>query len=232
MTKIIFASFLWLVLISLVIADLIDMTYMEIITTIKDIILASCAIVGAFVALKGLGTWQRQLTGQAEYDLSRRLLVGLFKYRDAIDNVRNPAIFSYEMPDPPEEQAQNMSQDQISFYGRERAYSSRVDKLNENKVGIYADLLEAEAVWGLELKELFEKVFLLESELIVAIWHYLDSVNPDISHHRKEAINKKMSSHRNVLYDLSEKNKADDFKKELLDAIQEIEIYLKPKLIH
>jgi hypothetical protein len=78
-------------------------TCTELVTLIKDLILCGAAIAGAVIAIKGLNTWKRQLKGQSEYELSRRLLVTLFKYRDAINGVRHPAMFGYEMPNPPED---------------------------------------------------------------------------------------------------------------------------------
>ncbi len=53
------------------------MNCVEIISVLKDILLSACAVTGAFVAVKGLNTWRRQLRGQSEYDLSRRILVSL-----------------------------------------------------------------------------------------------------------------------------------------------------------
>lgn len=204
---------------------------MEIITIIKDLILASAAITGAIVAVKGLGTWQRQLKGQSEYELSRRILVSLFKYRDSINGVRHPAMWAYEMPNPPEEEAKIMSREQISFYGTSKAYQARWDKVQEQKTALYADLLEAEAIWGMGLKNLFQSVFDLEHELVTQIRHYLELINMDVKEYRKDAIRKIDENKRDVMYDLSS-DEPDEYKKDLLDAITAIEIYLKAKLSH
>ena len=40
----------------------------EVIAVTKDAVLAVGAIVGSYVALRGLNTWNRQLKGGAEYD--------------------------------------------------------------------------------------------------------------------------------------------------------------------
>ncbi|MBT3256304.1 MAG: hypothetical protein HN366_07600 [Deltaproteobacteria bacterium] len=119
---------------------------MEILSIIKEIVIIGAAITASIVAVKGLSTWQRQLKGQSEYDLSRRILVSLFKYRDAINGVRNPAMWADEMPSPPEEKSKTMHPDQISFYGTSNAYQARWDKVQEERTSLYADLLEAEAI--------------------------------------------------------------------------------------
>ena len=207
------------------------MTCTEIVTLLKDLVLSGAAITGAVVAVKGLGTWQRQLKGQSEYELSRRILVSVFKYRDAINGVRHPAMWAYEMPSPPEEEAAKMSREQIRFYGTSKAYQARWDKVQAERTTLYADLLEAEAIWGTELKELFKGVFDLEHELFTRIRHYVELINPDTGEASKEAIRNIDEKARDIMYDnLSEE--PDEYKRDLISAIEKIEKYLKPKLSH
>ncbi|SDY01245.1 hypothetical protein [Nitrosomonas sp. Nm58] len=207
------------------------MTCAEIVTLLKDIVLSGAAITGAVVAVKGLGTWQRQLKGQSEYELSRRILVSVFKYRDAINGVRHPAMWAYEMPSPPEEEATKMSWEQIRFYGTSKAYQARWDKVQAERTTLYADLLEAEAIWGAELKELFKGVFDLEHELFTRIRHYVELINPDTDAASKEAIRNIDKNARDIMYDnLSEE--PDEYKRDIISAVEKIEKYLKPKLSH
>lgn len=203
----------------------------ELLKILKEVIFAGSAITGAIVAVKGLNTWRHQLKGKFEYDLSRRILVSLFKYRDAISGVRHPAMWGYEMPNPPEDKAKDMSPDQIKFYGTSKAYQARWDKVQEERISLYADLLEAEAIWGTKLNDLFKVVFDLQHELFTQIRHYLELINPDTSERKKEAIEKIDKNKRDIMYDeLGEE--PDEFKKDLLDAIKVIESYLKLKLRH
>ena len=203
----------------------------EFIALAKDLILIGVAITGAIVAVKGLGTWQRQLKGQSEYDLSRRILVSLFKYRDSINGVRHPVMWAYEMPAPPEEEAKNMSRDQIRFYGTSKAYQVRWEKVQQERTNLYADLLEAEALWGNELNALFKIVFDLEHELFTKIRHYIELINPDTKDATKEAITNIDKKSRDIMYDdLSDED--DEYKNDFKVAIQGIEMYLKPKLTH
>lgn len=157
------------------------MTIIEIIKVTKDVVLILGAILGAIFAFWGLGTWRRQLKGQSEYELSRRILVTLFRYRDAVDSARHPVMWAYELPIPPENELKSMSQEQVRFYGRSKAYQNRWEKVQNQRNALYADLLEAEAVWGSDLNELFNKVFKLEHELFMAIRNHLDLMNPEVS---------------------------------------------------
>lgn len=205
------------------------MTSCEIFEITKDLVLIVAAAIGSYVALKGLNTWQRQLTGQTEYDLARRILVTLFKYRDAIDQTRHPAMWGDEMPSPPEEEAKKMSFDEINFYGSSKAYQKRWDKVQTEKSSLYADLLESEAIWGIDLKNLFQPIFDLEHELLVKIRHHIELANPKTPDAHKEAILKLDKKKRDIMYStLGEET--DDFKLELLAAIEAIEKYLKPHL--
>lgn len=207
------------------------MTCLEIFSVAKDIALIGAATSGAYVAVKGLNTWRNQLKGQAEYELSRRLLVSLYKYRDEIDNVRHPMMLPHEMPYPPSDEAKEMNRDQIQFYGMSKAYQNRWDKLREQRTALYADLLESEAIWGTNLKEIFQKLFNLQHELFTEIRHHIELSNPATDSGKQDAIRNLRRKKREIMYgDTSEEG--DDFKQEILGVVQEIENYLKPKLTH
>ncbi|WP_066018610.1 hypothetical protein [Endozoicomonas atrinae] len=207
------------------------MTGLEVFTLIKDVALTGAAISGAVVAIKGLGTWRRQLKGQSEYELSRRILVSLFKYRDAINGVRHPAMFSYEIPHPSEDEAKSMSPDDIRYYGISKAYQNRWEKVQEQRTSLYADQLEAEAIWGNELNTLFKSIYSLEHELFNRVRHHLVLMDPSADEGQKDAILNIDKKKRDIMYDeLGEE--PDEFKQELLEAIALVENYLKPNLRH
>ncbi|MGV0981011.1 MAG: hypothetical protein ACOYB0_01480 [Polynucleobacter sp.] len=205
------------------------MTSNEIISLAKDLILSGAAITGAVVAIKGLGTWRRQLQGQSEYDLSRRILVSLFKYRDALNTVRNPFMWNSEMPSPSEDEAKLMTREKIQYYGTSKAYEARWNNVQKERANLYADLLEAEALWGKELNDLFKVVFLLQHELFICINRYLEVINPDTDDMSKKSTHSIKNKSRDIMYsDLSDEG--DDFQKDLMASIKNIEKYLKPKL--
>jgi len=203
--------------------------YLQLVASGKDIVVGVAAAVGAVVAVMGLSTWKRQLKGGHEYKLSKRVLVHLFRYRDAINGVRHPAMWGHEMSQPPEEQKEGMSREQIHFYGTSKAYEARWDRVQTERTGLYADLLEAEAIWGDELKNLFHKLFDLEFELLTSIRHYLELTNPDVPECRKDAVRKIVHKRRDIMYD-DFSAEGDEYKKQFNAGAAEIEGYLKPKL--
>ncbi len=135
------------------------------------------------------------------------------------------------MPSPPEDEAKNMSQDEIRFYGTSKAYQARWDKVHAERTTLYADLLEAEALWGIDLKELFKKIFDLEHELFTRIRHYIELINPSANEASKEAIRKIDEKGRDIIYD-NMSDEPDEYKDDFITAIERIEQYLKPKLRH
>ena len=135
------------------------------------------------------------------------------------------------MPTPAEDKVKKMNDEQKFFYGISEAYSARWNKVQIERTLLYADLLEAEAIWGDELKNLFKKIFDLENELVKCIRHYLLLRNPDADEASKEAIREIGRKNRDILYDdLSDK--PDEYKRDLLSAIEKVEKYLKPNLSH
>lgn len=205
------------------------MAITEIVTLLKDILLGGAAITGAFIANKGLTTWKRQHKGNSEYELSRRILVTLYKYRDAIDGVRHPAIWENEMPSPPEEKIKSMTGDEIRFYGTRMAIQARWDKVNVERTSLYADLLQAKALWDDELIKRFKVLFKLQQELFISFQNLIQLINPDLDEDTKEAVKNIKKNRRDIMYsDLSEEG--DEYKKEFQKGVEEIEKYLNPKL--
>lgn len=200
------------------------------VSDVKDAVTTIAAGVGIYVALAGLSTWKRQLKGQTDHDLARRILVTAYRYREAIKGVRHPAMFGNEFPEPPEPQRARMHPDQIRHYGLAQAYQNRWNKVQEQRVELYTSLLEAEALWGTELKDkLFANVFNLEWELFTAVRHHLQLSNPDENEATKDAIERLSVNNRDILYDSLEKD-GDAFSRDFATAIGSVETYLKPKL--
>lgn len=132
--------------------DLKIMTVLEFFALSKDIALAAAAGVTAYVAYTGLGKWQKELSGKANFDVARELAKSVYALRDEISYCRSPFTAPQEFPE---------------------GYSSSLDRCNSEEEGqawayVYAKrwepvgkamqtfdtvALEAEALWGKEIKE-------------------------------------------------------------------------------
>jgi hypothetical protein len=198
-------------------------------TVAKDVVLTIAGGIGAYVAVKGLNTWNRQLKGGVEYELTRRLLKQTYRFREAIKGVRNPVMWAGEMYSPAPEEAKNMTLEQKRFYGMSTAYQKRWDKVTEVQTDLQMELLEAEALWGREVHEKIDQLFTLQHELWVAVHFYVTACNPDAPEGTRDAMNKVMQKNRDILYEISGET-VDEFANDIAKAIGSIETFLKPYL--
>ena len=201
----------------------------ELVAVTKDAALTVGAIVGTYVALRGLSTWNRQLKGGVEYDLTRRLLRCTYKLREAIKIVRNPIMFGNEMPTPTEEEGQRMSAEERRYYGTSQAYQRRWDKVSEVRNELQTELLEAEVLWGKVIYEQFDPLFKLQNELFADVHSYLIVCNPSEHEQSREAMSEIRRKRREALYS-SLGEQPDPFSDDIEKAIVGIETFLKPHL--
>lgn len=187
---------------------------------------------GLYIAWQGLSTWKKQLKGNTEYELSRRIIISTLKLKNAIDAHRHPAIFSNEMPLPPEDDPRYVNYQERNYYGTFKAYETRWDRVQEASIALRTDILEGEVLWGNIFKEQFNKLFDLQHELFMATRNYLDAINPQTDKESKKALREIQKSTRDVMYDRLTDKLDDAFKDELNEEIKKIREYLKPKIAH
>lgn len=191
---------------------------------IKDIVLCIAALVGAGVAVRGLNAWKHQISGKTEYELAQRVLKATYKFRESIRFVRNPGMFGAELPDPPEDHPAGRSDAHKRWYSTSKAYEARWEKVRTSHIEIEAELLEAEVLWGNDIRDSFSKLFDVEHDLYYKIITYLDHLNPD---EREEWTPEEARATRKVLFWGSSD---DEVNKRLQTAIITIEKELKPFL--
>ena len=119
---------------------------------IKDIVTIAASTGAFFIALAGLTAWRKQLKGKEEYELARRLLVAVFKLRNAFAIVRDPAIWTGEIAAAKKEYENDKDFDKSN--NDKALYSYRWRKVNEALSAVDLELFEAEALWVRNLKKL------------------------------------------------------------------------------
>lgn len=203
------------------------MTTIECINLIKEVFLTGTAITGVLVAIQGLNTWKMQLKGQSDYNLSRTLLIKIYKYRDALYIVRYPIMTGSELALTPEEEKQNLDYTERSYRGSVRAYQKRWDRVLECRNELLVGIVEAEAVWGLELPSLIKDIMQEEGELYLQIKYFLALKNPSLDKSDKEF--EREHFNKKFLYDNLDESK-DVFRKSFTKLLLPAETYLKRKL--
>jgi hypothetical protein len=160
----------------------------RVVSLLKDAMTGIAAVTAAVVAAKGLQTWKRQLHGNTNYELARRLLRSVYKLREAIRWLRRTYISAGEMsaaikaagPDAP-------SQGSLDHHRRvELAYQARWQSLVDAQVEFAAELLEAEALWGPEIRERGEALAPIVVELHACLDQWLSRHEQPFDSDRKE----------------------------------------------
>lgn len=125
----------------------------EWVSLIKDVILTAASLIAGYVGLKGLGTWRRQLTGNTEYELAKKLLRSVYELREAITSVRHPFMQYPRAPDMPEEELKKLSRREAEWRAMAQAYQKRWEVIPKAKLALDTALLEAEVVWGRKIEK-------------------------------------------------------------------------------
>jgi hypothetical protein len=68
----------------------------EQITATATCVVAVATLMGLAIAALGLKTWRVQLEGSAHFDLARRLILEVYRLRDALERVRHPMMLVSE----------------------------------------------------------------------------------------------------------------------------------------
>lgn len=191
----------------------------------KDVVLAGAAIVASYVGVRGLGTWQRQLRGNTEYQLAKSMLVSVYEVREAIASVRHPFMQYSREPDLPQERLKDLSQREREWHALSQAYQRRWDLIPAAKAKLDANLLEAEVVWGSDIRSRVTPLNRLIGELLVAVQGHLEARNPD-GHYESPGPELVMKRHE-ILYAMGE---PDRFKEQVDEVIRGIESGLRPHI--
>jgi len=200
---------------------------MEWIACLKDIVLMCTAITASIVAIKGLSTWKKQLKGKDEYDLCKRIIIDLYKYKEGIKIVRNPVMFSSEFNNKEDETLTNI---QIKNYkNKSYAYQQRWQKIEENRNKLNLDLIESRVFWNGELEKLLLPIFDFENKLFYAVQDTLIMSNPEQDKEYKKVVGEsfRQENKTEVLYFLG---KDDKHNNKLERDIKEIENFIQKKL--
>jgi len=127
----------------------------------------------------------------------------------------------------PAEDIEKMNESQIRFYRTHKAFEARWKMISEVRPEIYANLIEAEALWGNEISKLWKEIIKKEDDLLIALQDYLEFIDPDVNLRDKEHLK---DEHRNVRRIIFEGSKDDVFKSEFDSRLENMTSYIKQKL--
>lgn len=182
----------------------------EEISALADIITATAITAGILIATIGLNTWRKQLRGTTEYELAKRLLLQVYRLRDALQYTRSPFLSAGEAGEIPEGISWEIA-----------AYNHRWNTVREAASKLSTVTLECEVVWGNDIdnltRELRSHVFTLSNAVDAFIRAKEDpSFRDDFTREM-----------RNILYS---HGSSDPYEVTLKEKILAFEEYVKPHL--
>jgi hypothetical protein len=197
-------------------------------STAKDLVLTATAIVAAFVGLRGLSTWRRQLKGNTEYALAKNVLTCLYELRGLLGVVRNPFASYSQEPDLPEEKLKDMDSKQKEWHAYAQMYEKRWAPVVTAKSKLDVHLFEMEAVWGRDVVARFDPLIQLVAELQWAIQDHLEDKDPRLG--RRDYDPEETRKQRAILFRRGSKT-PDEYNLKLEKAIADAEAVLKPHVL-
>lgn len=194
----------------------------RVVAVAKDAMTGIAAVTAAVVAAMGLRTWKRQLFGNTNYELARRLLRSAYRVREAIRWVRSPLILPAETASAL--RGAGLSDSPPGGFddrGEELVYRARWQKVSEANVEFWAEMLEAEALWGPEVRQRGDALASCTGQLYAALWRWLSRrqspINPD-----------RMDEIEAIIYNAG--NSSTKFDDDLKAALEGIEAQIRPHL--
>jgi hypothetical protein len=189
----------------------------EIISIIKDVVVALAAVFAAFVAFSGLRAWRRELKGKSEFTRAKEVLKAVYRVRYAFWDVRNPAIWQYEYPKDMCDSDGRLKKEN-SYEGRLQVYEKRWKNLENAFNQLKEQHLDAEVEWGHDFQDVIEPLLKCQGELMVAIQQYLEP------HSDRTVPDENQSKWSEIVH----RSRNDKFTQQIDAAIQEFEKRLRP----
>lgn len=143
---------------------------------LKDLALAAAALVTAWVAVQGLQKWREELRGKTDFEVARALARATYKVRDELPACRAPLIRSSEFPAdynwPPPAHPQNHVAEANAYA---HVYNNRWKPVIAALREFDAQRLEAEALWGPEIRKDAEAQHKCATTVLVSIDSIIDN---------------------------------------------------------
>lgn len=140
----------------------------EIVAMVKDVLLGAAAVTTATVAIIGLKNWSRELRGKTEFEAARNLMKVTYRVRDELQYCRSPFVSSGEFPSDYPGTMGNVSAEQEA-QAWSHIYWNRWGPVREALQEFETHVLEAEALWGNDIRQKTDQLRQCARELQVAM---------------------------------------------------------------
>ena len=195
----------------------------DIIVMIKDIIISIAAATTAIVAYKGLAKWQKELKGKANFETARLLIRATYKLRDEMRFCRSPFIPSSEFPKDYNPLKKGTAEDKGKVYAD--IYGKRWEHVVKAIQEFDVHTLEAEALWGTEIREKTNQLRQCTRNLSSSIQAFIENEYSDGEYFKDKTFRNEI---KNDIYLMKEDENPLSIK--ISTAIKTIENVIRPHL--
>lgn len=189
---------------------------------ISDIAVAIAACITSIVAIVGLNSWRKELKGRAGFETARTLARCTYNVRDALASARRPLIEGREFPpdfwsDPHHDTPGKKKADAYAhvFRGRWAPLIAAVQEFD-------SAALEAEALWGKQLREATDNLRRCVNNLAIARDEHLENIGG------LEDLDKEYT--RKIRQEVFSLGKDNELSQQIGSAIESIEKLVRPHL--
>lgn len=188
---------------------------MEVLSAVKDIIVAAAAIYAAYRAGDGIKLWRQKLTGETDFEVAREVLERLMVMRKTFWIAREPLILAHEFGDD----YQGLREGDPGYWedratGYSNVYGTRWNQLRDSWVEFEGYAVKAEALWGDEVSTLIQDIRACINRIPIAMNAFIDDIN---SHGRDFATDRNYA--RSVRADMHSRYRPDgDYEDNALSA--------------
>jgi hypothetical protein len=204
-------------------------TVRNILQMLTAMITAATAVFAVIVAKKGLDTWHRQMLGQADHALARRILLAAYTVRGAFRSARSPMMTGGELAAAAAkrgiEKFDHLNPEH-SKVATETAYWTRFWEVADAWNKLHVELIEAEAIWAERKVPGSEELRIKIVDLEVALMEYLDKDTQQGGPEYAE----RMKSLRSVIVSKGSIDSPDEFMAAVNKAIETMEGCVRPRL--
>lgn len=204
----------------------------DIVSLIKDISSIISGIILTVIAIMGLQTWKRQLKGNTEYELARRFLGAVYKIRDAISYTRNPFVLGGEIASALQEANIEIdkSDSEYQVKSQNALYQKRWKKMQEALSEFNLVIFEIEVLWGKEIRETIKPLGNCIADLHFEIQRMLRKLDQDIPEDLTDTEDRRRNDIIYSFDNLVSDDTDNHFSKKIINAISNIEKYVKPRI--
>lgn len=193
---------------------------------VRDIAAIAAAVVGVFVALRGLQTWRRQIRANTELEVARLVLRAVLKLRDAVELLRQPFVPIEEIASATRAVREREPDRESEFLKNwERpVYAERSQTFVEALSQYRAATVEAEILWGQPFRTELGDLETQLRELRTALQEFVRYSDLDHRGASQEALREQ---YRKVL---QSRGQEDPFNAKFNVAVTRIENHLRPRI--